>query len=76
MWKPTQLHRSLEHRVVSKREILNNAIIKVLDNFPNLWTQIVIFGENGFTIKVNNGHAVQGLAKPSNRTTRQPRLYG
>ena len=67
-----QGRRSNEYRFTSSAQVLKNVLKRVLDANPNIWTHLILFGENGWKLIPNLGHAVRDLSAPSNRITAMP----
>ena len=65
-----------EYRVVTKRVTLYDAVSKALNDYPNLWSYVVVFGKDSWRIHANDGHSVKGLYRPSNNRTVKPSLTG
>ena len=65
-----------EYRVVTKRVTLYDAVSSALNDYPNLWSYVVVFGKDSWRIHANDGHSVKGLYRPSNNRTVKPSLTG
>ena len=75
---PRNTLQDTEFRIVAKKEILHNSLLKALRDNPKLWDFIVVFGESGWKIikndgadKINSG----ALSKPADDMSKKPMLY-
>ena len=51
--RPKDLSKNTEYRIVSKKETLNNALLKALKDNSKMWSYIVVLGDKGWKLIKN-----------------------
>jgi hypothetical protein len=72
---------SLEWRINSKYNTIQNSITKACLDYPNLWQKIIVFGKNGWEVVHNDvtkkyTRSTFKLEKPSDDYTGKTNVYG